>query len=94
MIVTGASSGIGWALAVRLGSEGYRVGLIARRRIALDAAVSTIAGAGGSAFAAVADVGDRASLRAAVAEIEGRLGPADVMVANAGFGMPTRPRSR
>jgi short-subunit dehydrogenase len=41
------------------------------------------------AVLAVADVGDRATLRAAVAEVEGRLGPADVMVANAGFGMPT-----
>ncbi len=42
------------------------------------------------AVAAVADVGDRAALRAAVAEVEGRLGPADVLVANAGFGRPTR----
>ncbi|MGP0070295.1 MAG: SDR family NAD(P)-dependent oxidoreductase [Isosphaeraceae bacterium] len=90
VIVTGASSGIGWALARRLGAEGYRVGLIARRRIALDAAVGTIVEAGGTAVAAVADVSDRAVLRDAVAEIEGRLGPTDVMVANAGYGMPTR----
>ena len=41
VIVTGASSGIGRALAVRLGSEGYRVGLIARRRDELEAAAST-----------------------------------------------------
>ncbi len=40
-------------------------------------------------MAAVADVGDRAALRAAVAEVERRLGPPDVMVANAGFGAPT-----
>jgi short-subunit dehydrogenase len=85
VIVTGASSGIGRALALRLGSEGYRVGLIARRRDELQAVASQIA----VAVPAVADVGDRAALRAAVAEIEGRLGPADVMVANAGFGMPT-----
>lgn len=89
-IVTGASSGIGWALARRLGAEGYRVGLIARRRVALEAAVGTIVEAGGKAVAAVADVGDRAALRAAVAEVEGRFGPVDVMVANAGYGMPTR----
>ncbi len=90
VIVTGASSGIGWALARRLGAEGYRVGLIARRRTALDAAVGTIVAAGGAAVAAVADVGDRAMLRTAVADIERQLGPADVMVANAGYGMPTR----
>ena len=51
---------------------------------------ATIIAAGGTAVAAVADVGDRSALRAAIAEIESRLGPADVMVANAGFGAPTR----
>jgi NADP-dependent 3-hydroxy acid dehydrogenase YdfG len=90
VIVTGASSGIGRALALRLGAEGYHVGLIARRRDKLEAVAATIAAAGGSAVAAVADVADRPALHAAIAEIETRLGPADVMVANAGFGAPTR----
>jgi short-subunit dehydrogenase len=88
-IVTGASSGIGRALALRLGAEGYRVGLIARRREALEEAASTIVQAGGSAVAGVADVGDRAALRAAIAELELQLGPTEVMVANAGYGTPT-----
>jgi short-subunit dehydrogenase len=90
VIVTGASSGIGRSLALRLGSAGHRVGLIARRREALEGVANEIVAAGGSAAAAVADVGDRALLRAAVAEIQGRLGPIAVMVANAGFGAPTR----
>jgi NADP-dependent 3-hydroxy acid dehydrogenase YdfG len=89
-IVTGASSGIGLALARRLGSTGYRVGLIARRRDLIDAAASEINAAGGLAAAATADVGDRTLLRAAIAELENRLGPTTVMVANAGFGAPTR----
>jgi short-subunit dehydrogenase len=89
-IVTGASSGIGRALALQLGSEGYRVGLIARRREELEAVSSMIVTAGGVAMPAVADVGDRLALRAAIAEIENRLGPTDVMVANAGFGAPTQ----
>jgi short-subunit dehydrogenase len=89
-IVTGASSGIGRALAVRLGSEGFRVGLIARRGELLDAQAREIAAAGGMAAAAVADVGDRDALRNAIGRIENQLGPADVMVANAGFGAPTR----
>ncbi len=89
-IVTGASSGIGRALAVRLAADGLRVGLIARRGDLLESLSGEIAAAGGTAAAAVADVGDRAALRNAVAEIEGRLGPADVMVANAGFGAITR----
>jgi NADP-dependent 3-hydroxy acid dehydrogenase YdfG len=90
VIVTGASSGIGRALAVRLGAGGYCVGLIARRGELLDALAREIAAAGGTAAAAVADVGDRDALRNAVGRIEDRLGPADVMVANAGFGAPTR----
>jgi short-subunit dehydrogenase len=90
VIVTGASSGIGQALAVRLGLLGYRVGLIARRREALRDVATTIAAAGGQAVAAVADVSDRSELHRAVDEIERSLGPTDVMVANAGFGVPTR----
>src|SRR5437868_2589069 len=89
-IVTGASSGIGRALALRLGAGGYRVGLIARRRGELEAAAAAITAAGGTAAAAVADVGDRTALRAAVVAVEARLGPADVLVANAGYGAPTR----
>jgi len=89
-IVTGASSGIGRALALRLAPHGYRVGLIARRGDLLESVAGEITAAGGNVAWAVADVGDRAALRAAVAEIEGRLGPTEVMVANAGFGAPTR----
>ncbi len=84
-IITGASSGIGRALALRLGALGYRLGLIARRRAELEAVAGSIA----DAVSAVADVGDRDALRAAVALIEHRLGPIDVMVANAGYGKPT-----
>jgi short-subunit dehydrogenase len=89
-IVTGASSGIGRALGVRLAADGYRVGLTARRGELLEVLAGEIDAAGGTAAFAVADVGDRAALRHAIAEIEDQLGPADVMVANAGFGAPTR----
>jgi short-subunit dehydrogenase len=88
-IVTGASSGIGRALAIRLASKGYRLGLIARRGELLHSLAEEIAGAGGQASWAVADVGDRSALRDAVAQIENQLGPAETMVANAGFGAPT-----
>jgi short-subunit dehydrogenase len=89
-IITGASSGIGRALAVQLGAAGYRLGLIARRRALLDATALTIVSAGGRAVAAVADVGDRRALRATIESVESQLGPVEVMVANAGFGAPTR----
>lgn len=88
-LITGASSGIGRALAVCLASGGYRVGLIARRQPELEAVVATIEASGGRAAVAVADVGDREALRDAVAGLETKLGAADVMVANAGFGAPT-----
>ena len=90
VVITGASSGIGRALALQLGTAGYRLGLIARRRNELEAAAASIMAKGGIAVAAAADVGDREALRLAVGSIEEQLGPVDVMVANAGFGAPTR----
>jgi short-subunit dehydrogenase len=89
-IVTGASTGIGRALAKRLAAEGYRVGLVARREGLLSEAVDEIVASGGQAVCAVGDVGDRAELRAAFARIEDQVGPTDILVANAGFGAPTR----
>ena len=89
-IVTGASSGIGRALAIQLGAAGYRLGLIARRRPELDATAASIVSSGGTVAAAVADVGDRQALHSAFESLADQLGPIDVMVANAGFGAPTR----
>ena len=89
-VVTGASGGIGRALAVQLGVSGYRLGLIARRHTELETTAAAIVTAGGTAVVAVADVGDRDALRAAIDSVVDQLGPVDVMVANAGFGSPTR----
>ena len=89
-MITGASSGIGRALALGIGASDYRVGLMARRGAELEAVANEIAARGGIAATAIADVGDRTSLRSAIAQLEAALGPTDVMVANAGFGAPTR----
>ncbi len=88
-VITGASSGIGRSLAIVLARSGWRVGLIARRGSALEAVAGEVRAAGGVASVAVADVTDREGLRLAVEGIAGELGPVDLMVANAGVGVPT-----
>ncbi|HJZ94458.1 MAG TPA: SDR family NAD(P)-dependent oxidoreductase [Gemmataceae bacterium] len=88
-VVTGASSGIGAALARRLAAAGCPVGLIARRRDRLAALADEIRAAGGTAAVAMADVGDRSQVREAFAALGEELGPVDLLVANAGVGAPT-----
>jgi short-subunit dehydrogenase len=88
-IVTGASSGIGWELARQLATAGARVGLVARRHEPLRQLAEQIQAAGGVALATPADVADRDELTRAVAAVRAGLGPIDLMVANAGVGMPT-----
>lgn len=89
VVVTGASSGIGWELARQLAAAGARVGLVARRPDPLAELSRVIAAAGGTAVAAVADVADHGAVERAVAEVRAALGPVDGMIANAGVGMPT-----
>jgi short-subunit dehydrogenase len=88
-VITGASSGIGWALARALAGQRCRVGLVARRRDRLEALAGEIRQAGGTAAIAAADVTDREQILAAVASVRGELGPVDLLVANAGVGLET-----
>ena len=85
--ITGASSGIGHAAAVRFAQDGWRVGLIARGGDTLDQVRKDVVEAGGTACVAIADVADSAALEVAAAEIEAVLGPIDVWVNNAGIGI-------
>lgn len=88
-IVTGASSGIGRALAVELAREGYRVGLIARRADRLEAVVAEIRAAGDSAECVPAAVTGRDEVHRAIGALTERLGAVDLLVANAGIGLGT-----
>ncbi len=88
-IVTGASSGIGRALALGLARSGCKVGLLARRRSLLEEVVGQIEIQGGTAAWATADVTDRDQIRQAFDDLTSRLGPASIVVANAGVGVPT-----
>lgn len=83
-VITGASSGIGRELAKELVRRGAKVGVIARRAELLQELVGEIRAAGGTVEAATADVADRTAVQSAVAELVAKLGPVDLMVANAG----------
>jgi short-subunit dehydrogenase len=90
-LVTGASSGIGRALALRLAADGYAVGLAARRADALSMVAAEIAAVGGRGLSIPTDVSDRASVEAAVDRCGAELGSIDLLVANAGVSARNRP---
>ena len=83
-LVTGASRGIGEAVARRLGSEGATVIAAARTLPALEKVVADIAGGGGRAAALALDLADPASIEAGVKSALAAHGSIDVLVNNAG----------
>jgi clavulanate-9-aldehyde reducatase len=84
VLVTGASSGIGAAVARALAGRGAVVALAARRLARLDALAAEIVADGGTAVAIELDVTDEASCRAAVRRCVDELGGLSVLVNNAG----------
>ncbi|HYM45126.1 MAG TPA: SDR family oxidoreductase [Solirubrobacteraceae bacterium] len=86
-IVTGASSGIGLAIARMLGQEGYSMTLVARRPEKLQAAAEGLAGEGFELQALAADVSDEADIQRVVSSHRERYGRLDVLVNNAGVGV-------
>lgn len=92
VLVTGASSGIGEATALRLAADGHRVFLGARRTERLEKLAARIAEDGGTAGYRRLDVTDAADVRAFVSAAVERWGRLDVIVNNAGV-MPLSPLS-
>jgi NAD(P)-dependent dehydrogenase (short-subunit alcohol dehydrogenase family) len=86
-IVTGASSGIGLAIARVLGQEGYALTMAARRPEKLDDAVQGLAAEGFDVHAVAANVSDEAEIQKVVAAHRERYGRLDVLVNNAGVGV-------
>lgn len=85
VLVTGASRGLGWAIAQAMAAAGAEVVLNGRDAAVLDGRVGEIAAAGGRASMAAFDVADEAAGDAAVAGVVERFGRLDVLVANAGI---------
>jgi len=85
--ITGASSGIGRATALRLAREGAAIVACARRADRLDTLAGEIGAAGGQALTLVADVTREADMTGLVSAAVERFGRLDAMICNAGFGV-------
>jgi NAD(P)-dependent dehydrogenase (short-subunit alcohol dehydrogenase family) len=86
-IVTGASSGIGLAIATMLGQEGHGVTMAARRPDKLQGAAEELANQGLDVQAVAANVADEEEIQRVVSEHRERYGRLDVLVNNAGVGI-------
>jgi NAD(P)-dependent dehydrogenase (short-subunit alcohol dehydrogenase family) len=83
-VVTGASRGIGRAIALRLAEAGAELALWARDGAAAQAVADEIAARGGRAQATACDVADAAAVRAAAERVRAGLAPVAIVVNNAG----------
>ncbi|MFN2581146.1 MAG: SDR family oxidoreductase, partial [Candidatus Dormibacteria bacterium] len=83
VVVTGASSGVGRAVACAFAARGASVGLLARSTEGLDGARRDVEAAGGRALALPADVSDHEQVERAADAVEQELGPIDIWVNDA-----------
>lgn len=83
VVVTGASAGLGRAIARHFGSRGARVGLLARGVDGLEGAKREIEAAGGKALVLPTDVADADAMEKAAAAVEQEFGPIDIWINNA-----------
>lgn len=84
-VVTGASRGIGKAIAMRLAADGRHVVLISRTQGPLEEVKGAIEAAGGSASVLVVDIGDAKHFAAAIESVAATHGRLDILVNNAGI---------
>lgn len=84
-LITGASQGLGRAIALALGGAGARLALVSRNRQKLEAVAAEARAAGAEAEVFVADVTDEAAVQRLEAEVTARFGPLQILVNNAGI---------
>ena len=89
VVITGAGSGVGRAIAVKFAAEGWRIALVGRRREPLDE-TAALAGAAQEHAAFQCDVGDAESVARMGADVLARFGSVDVLVNSAGINVPQR----
>src|SRR5438128_4827656 len=82
-LITGASKGLGAALAGEMASLGARVALVARGAAELEAVAARIRAQGGDAHALPADMGDKRAIHAIAGAAAAVVGPIDVLIHNA-----------
>jgi 3-oxoacyl-[acyl-carrier protein] reductase len=86
-LITGASRGIGFAIARRLGKMGARVSICARDQAKLDQTASVLRGEGIETLAIRADVARSDQISLLIQKTQQELGPIDILVNNAGIGL-------
>ncbi|HRE30779.1 MAG TPA: SDR family NAD(P)-dependent oxidoreductase [Candidatus Berkiella sp.] len=87
ILITGASSGIGAALACAFAKEGAKLALLARRQDRLQAIVNDCQALNAQTIAIECDVTQEQDQSLAMQKIHDTLGPVDIAIANAGFGV-------
>jgi 3-oxoacyl-[acyl-carrier protein] reductase len=90
-LITGASRGIGRAIARGFAAEGAAIAVTARSEAELQALAAEVAQAGGQAFAIRADLSDASVPPRVVKQVAERFGTIDILVNNAGLGSSSRP---
>lgn len=88
-LITGASRGLGRALALALGERGVRLVLVARGQAELDAVVEEVRARGGEAHAVVADLADKSTIYPLAGQAAALVGPIDLLIHNASTLGPT-----
>ena len=83
-LITGASKGIGFAIAEGLAAEGVRLAIVAREQAGLEAAAERLRRDGGEVVALAADVADPKAVQGVLDAARQRVGDIDILVANAG----------